>query len=210
MKKLLVLTLALVMTLSIGYVTLASTIGIGATEGFQVELFKQIDPSVDPMTITGYYGLNEKLQLSLGYTTETEVTSLGARYAFKENMAVTFDYATSDLVDGMELGLRYKSELNDQFALVGVLSYADLSSDFAILEGSAVGLLGQAEYKFSEKAVGNIGFVYSSPDEGDATTDIIAGIEFYPIEKVCVYLDYTMKDAEGEDDTLELGASYLF
>mgnify|MGYP001157632644 CR=1 FL=1 len=210
MKKLVALTMALVMTFAFGYVTMASTIGIGAGEGFSVEVVKQIDPSVDPTTINGYFGVNEQLQLSLGYTTEIEAKNFGVRYAFADNMAVTFDYGMTDDADAIELGLRYKSDLNDKLALVGVVSYTEISSDNTALENSAIGLTGQAEYKLAENVVGNLGFKYASPDKGDATTDIIAGIEFYPVEQISAYVDYTMVDDKNADNTIVLGASYSF
>lgn len=207
MKKLVALTMALVMTFAFGYVTMASTIGIGAGEGFSVEISNQIDPSEDNIDVTGYYGLNEKTQFSLGYGTDSKDISLGARYAFNNNMAATLDYTVADAEDASditELGFRYKAPLNDNLALVGVLSYADAD------EVSAMGLKGQAEYKFNDMFVGNLGFDYVDTDiEGlDATTNIVAGIEVSPIEKLTAYVDYTMMEDENAEDTVDLGISY--
>lgn len=210
MKKLVVLTMALVMTFAFGYVTLASTIGIGASEGFTAEVVKTVDPSEDNIDVTGYYGLNEQTQLSLGYGTDSKDISLGARFAFDKNMAATLNYTMADAEDGFDttaLGFRYKAELNDALALVGVVSYTDM--DVA----TEMGLKGQAEYKFNDKVVGNAGFDYVSPDsdlmELDAYTNIIAGVEVYPVENVCAFLDYTMMD-DDTDNTIDLGASYSF
>ena len=209
MKKLLVLTLALVLTLSVGYVTMASTIGIGATEGLTVELYKQIDPSVDPVTITGYYGLNEQLQLSLGYTTKDKKNNddayltLGARYAFVENIAVYFEYNDYEKEPGTKFGLRGKYSVSDQLALVGDLNFNKID-DYDWTE-----IKGQAEYGFNDMVVGNIGFKYSK-DDNDSATDIIAGIEVYPIEQVYAFLDYTIVDTKGADDTIEFGIGYSF
>lgn len=214
MKKLVVLLLALVMTLSVGYATLASTIGFGATEGFQVELWKQIDPSVDPMTITGYYGLNEKTLFYVKYTTEDKdnntdaYATLGARYAFKENMAAYLEYADQDTA-ATKIGFRGKYSVSDPLALVGDLSYTDQDTS------TLIALQGQAEYAFNEKVVGTAGFVYGSPDQDgqnpDSYTNFIVGIETYPVEKVCAYLDYTVADdAYSNDDLIELGVSYSF
>lgn len=209
MKKLVALTMALVMTFAFGYVTMASTIGIGTSEGFSVEISNQIDPSLDEINVTGHYGLNEKTQLSLGYGTDSNNITLGARYAFNENMAATLDYTMADAEEASDvtaLGFRYKAPISDVLALVGVLSYADAD------EVSAMGLKGQAEYKFNDMFVGNLGFDYVDTDvEGlDATTNIVAGIEVSPIEQLTAYLDYTMMDDENADDTIVLGAEYSF
>ncbi len=211
MKKLVALTMTLVMTFAFGYVTMASTIGIGAGEGFSAEISNQIDPSEDEIDVTGYYGLNKQTQLSIGYGTDSKDITLGARYAFNENMAATLDYTMADAEEASDvtaLGFRYKAALNDALALVGKLSYADAD------EVTAMGLLGQAEYKFNDKVVGNLGFDYVSPDsdlvELDDYTNIIAGIEVTPIEQLTAYLDYTMMDDENTDDTVVLGAAYSF
>lgn len=209
MKKLVALTMALVMTFAFGYVTMASTIGIGANEGFSAEISNQIDPSEDNMLVTGYYGFNNQLQVSLGYNTDSKDIELGGRYAFDKNMAATLDYTLADAEgasDTTALGFRYKADLNKELALVGVLSYADAD------QITAMGIKGQAEYKFTNKVVGNLGFDYVSPDsdlmELDSYTNIVAGIEVSPIEKLTAYLDYTMMDDENADNTIDLGVSY--
>lgn len=207
MKKLVALTMALVMTFAFGYVTMASTIGIGAGEGFSVEISNQIDPSEDNIDVTGYYGLNEKTQFSLSYGTDSKDLTVGGRYAFNNNMAVTLDHTIADAEDASDttaLGFRYKAQLNDTLALVGVLSYADAD------EVSAMGLKGQAEYKFNDMFVGNLGFDYIDTDiEGlDATTNIIAGIEVNPVDNFSAFVDYTIMDDDNAEDTIDLGISY--
>ena len=211
MKKLLVLLMALVMTLSVGYVTLASTIGIGATEGLTVELSKQIDPSDDPITITGYYGLNEQLQLSFGYTTkdkENDVDAyitLGARYAFVENMAVYTFYDDLEEDAAITFGFRAKKQISDPLALVGDLAYYK-EGDY-----KEIGLKAQAEYAFNDQIVANAGFTYGSPDEGDSYTNFVFGIETYPTEQICAFLDYKVVDEDySDDDVIEFGISYSF
>lgn len=211
MKKLVALTMALVMTLAFGYVTMASTIGIGANEGFAAEIRNQIEPSEDEIDVTGYYGLNKQTQLSLGYGTDSKDITLGVRYAFADNMAVTLDHTMADAEEAADttvLGFRYKHQLNDALALVGVVSYTDQD------ELTAMGIKGQAEYKFIDRVIGNLGFDYVSPDmdgmELDAFTNIVAGIEVNPIENVTAFLDYTVVDIEGADDTIDLGVSYSF
>jgi len=204
--------MALVLTFAFGYVTMASTIGIGANEGFAAEIKNQIEPSEDEINVTGYYGLNEQTQFSLGYGTDSKDITLGARYAFADNMAVTLDHTMADAEDGIDttvLGFRYKHQLNDVLALVGVVSYTDMD------EITIMGLDGQAEYQFNDQVVGNLGFQYGSPDsdliELDAYTNIVAGVEIKPIENVTAFLDYTMVDEEiADDDTIDLGVAYSF
>lgn len=203
--------MALVMTFAFGYVTMASTIGIGSSEGFSAEISKQVDPSKDNIDVTGYYGLNEKTQFSLSYGTDSKDITIGGRYAFNNNMAATLDYTIADakgVSDTTALGFRYKTDLSNALALVGVLSYADADKI------TAMGIKGQAEYKFNDMFVGNLGFDYVSPDsdltELDAYTNIVAGIEVSPIEQFTAYLDYTVMDDKDADDTIVLGASYSF
>lgn len=207
MKKLVALTMALVMTLAFGYVTMASTMGIGAGEGFSVEISNQIDPSSDEINVTGYYGLNEQTQFSLGYGTDSKDITLGARYAFNNKMAATLDHTIADAENASDvtaLGFRYKTQLNNALALAGELSYADAD------EVTAMGLKGQAEYKFNDMFVGNLGFHYIDTDiEGlDATTNIIAGIEVNPVDNFSAFVDYTIMDDDNAEDTIELGISY--
>lgn len=212
MKKLVALTMALVMTLAFGYVTMASTIGIGANEGFAAEIKNQIEPSEDEIDVTGYFGLNEQTQLSLGYGTDSKDITFGVRHAFADNMAVTLDHTMADAeeaADTTALGFRYKHQLNDALALVGVVSYVDMD------EITMMGLEGQAEYQFNDQVVGNLGFQYGSPDsdliEFDSYTNIVAGVEVNPIEQVTAFLDYTMVDEDlADDDTIDLGVSYSF
>jgi opacity protein-like surface antigen len=212
MKKLVALTMALVMTFAFGYVTMAGTIGIGANEGFTAEIKKQIEPSEDEIRINGYFGLNEQTQFSLGYGTDSKDITLGARYAFADNMAVTLDHTMADAEDAVDttaLGFRYKHQLNNALALVGVVSYVDMD------EITIMGLEGQAEYQFNDQVVGNLGFQYGSPDSDlydfDSYTNIVAGIQVNPIENVTAFLDYTMVDEiYADDDTIDLGVSYSF
>lgn len=206
MKKLLIITIALVMTLSVGYITLASTIGIGATEGYQVEVIKQIDPSDDDILVTGYYGVNEQLQLSLGYYTDSKDLELGVRYAFDKNMAVTLDYVMPDDEDAdntATFGFRYKAQISDPLALVGVFEFKNTDPD------ETIEVIGQAEYSFNDMIIGTLGFDHYEIGDYDGT-NIIVGIETYPIKALCVYLDYTIVDEETDDDTLELGVCYAF
>lgn len=212
MKKLVALTMALVLTFAFGYVTMASTIGIGANEGFTAEIKNQIDPSEDEIEVTGYYGLNKQTQLSLGYGTDSKNITLGGRYAFNDNMAATLDYTMADAEEATDttvLGFRYKHQLNNALALVGVVSYTDMD------EITMMGIEGQAEYQFNDKVVGNLGFQYGSPDsdliEFESFTNIVAGIEVNPIENVTAFLDYTMVDEDfASDDTIDLGVAYSF
>lgn len=209
MKKFVALTMALVMTFAFGYVTMASTIGIGASEGFSLEIANQVDPSSDEIDVTGYFGLNEKTQFSLGYGTDSKDITLGARYAFNNNMAATLDYTIADAEDASdiaELGFRYKTALTDNLALVGVVSYADMD------EATEMGLKAQAEYKINDMFVGTLGFHYVNPDsdlvELDDYTNVVAGIEVSPLENLSAYVDYTMMEDDNAEDTIDIGISY--
>lgn len=207
MKKLLVLILTLVMILSVGYVTLASTIGIGATEGFQAEVGTYVAPSDydDNVYLTGYYGLNEKTLFSLGYATDSKDLTLGARYAFAKNMAVTLDYLipdTEDVDNVATIGFRYKANISDALALVGVLEYTDSDPE------AQIDVIGQVEYAFTDMVIGTLQFDHYEIDEVDGT-DITVGIEANLTEEFCVYLDYTIPD-EGDDDLVYLGVCYAF
>lgn len=207
MKKLLVLILTLAMILSVGYVTLASTIGIGATEGFQAEVGTYVAPSNydDNVYLTGYYGLNKKTLFSVGYATDSKDITLGARYAFAENMAVTLDYLIPDAEDNDNLatiGFRYKANISDALALVGVLKYTDSDPK------AQIDLIGQVEYAFTDMVIGTLQFDHYEIDEVDGI-DITVGIETNLTEELCVYLDYTIPDEE-DDDLVYLGVCYAF
>ncbi len=206
MKKFLIFTTALIMTLSVGYITLASTYGFEATEGFQIEVSKQIDPSEDDNLVTGYYGVNKQLQLSVGYHTDYEDIELGILYALADNMAVTLDHYMYDEEgsdDETTFGFRYKAQISDPLALVGVFYFTSMDPD------DRIEVIGQAEYSFSEMITGTLGFNHYEAGDFDGT-DIVAGIEIYPTEELCAYLDYTIVDEETDDDTLELGFCYAF
>lgn len=208
MKKLLILLMALVMTLSVGYVTLASTIGIGATEGFQAEVYTCVDPSDydDNVYVVGYYGLDEKTLFSLEYATDSKDIKLGARYAFAENMAITLNYLMPDAKDAddeITAGFRYKTEISDALALIGVLEYTNTDPDATIVAKA------QGEYAFNDKVVGTLQYKYKEKD--DDTFNIVVGIETYPTEQLCIYLDYDMPDDEDNDENnAYLGVCYSF
>lgn len=211
MKKIFIFALALVMTLSVGYVTLASTIGIGVSEGLSVELGKQLAPSGDEnIYFSGCYGVSKQLQLSMGYATDSKDMSIGTRYAFTDNIAITLDFDLTELKsedDTGTFGIRYKTEINDTLALVGIFNYTNTNPE------ATLGLVGQAEYTFTDKIVGTLGFVYSDDGANDGAnsgTNIIMGVETYPTEKIYAYLDYTIYEDENADNEAYLGIGYVF
>ncbi len=208
MKKLLVLTLALVMTFAFGYVTLASTMGIGTTEGaVSVEVGTYVDPSdyTDEVDVTVYYGLNDQTLLYLGYGTDSEDIKLNVRYAFSENLAATLKYVLAGQEgddDTITAGLRYKTNVSDSLALVGALQYTNYDPD------AEIDVIGQVEYSFTKKVVGTLQYVYSEVGDLDGSM-ITVGIETYPTDALCVYLDYEMPE-DAEDDYAYLAVSYSF
>ena len=211
MKKLVILITALAMILTFGYVTLASTIDIGVSEGFSFEIGKCVAPSGnDDINITGFYGVSKQLQFNVDYGTDSKNMTLGTRYAFTDNMAVTLDFFMPDAkdeIDTAKLGIRYKVDINDALALAGICSYENTNPE------ATLGLIGQAEYTFTEKMVGTLGFDYS--DDGanygaNAVTNVVIGVETYPTEKLYAYLDYTIYEDENADNEAYLGIGYVF
>lgn len=207
MKKLLVLTLALVMTLSFGYVTLASTMGIGSSEGAVfVEVGKLVQPSgIDETNVTVFYGLNDSTLLYLGYGTDSGDIGLNVRYAFSENLAATLKYVLAGQEgddDTITAGLRYKTSVSDSLALVGALQYTNNDPD------AEIDVIGQAEYSFTKKVVGTLQYVYFKEGDFDSS-EITVGIETYPTEALCVYLDYAMPE-DADKNLAYLAVSYSF
>lgn len=211
MKKLIILITALAMILTPGYTTLASTIGIGVSEGFSFEIGKYVAPSGnDDIDISGYYGISKQLLFSVGYGTDSKDLNLGTRYAFTDNMAVTLDFIIPDADyqdDTATFGIRYKVKISDALALAGIFNYTNTNPE------ATLGLFGQAEYIFTEKVVGTLGFDYSDDGANDGAnpeTNIVIGIETYPTEKLYAYLDYTIYEDENTDNEAYLGIGYVF
>lgn len=217
MKKLLVLTLALLMTFAFGYVTLASTMGVNVSEGMSayLEYYNQKDAGFGPGV--GFdWGINDKVKVGFFYQLEgddkelvfnKDTYSIDARYEIVENLAATLKYK-DETDDGsyIILGLRAKKALTDAFALTGKFEHEDFSADdnSGEVDGtSSVTTLG-GEYAITDVLVVNTGLLFDSANEKGYTF----GGE-YNFEKVCVYVDYDK--VEGvEDATTTLGVSYSF
>ena len=87
--------------------------------------------------------------------------------------------------------------------MVGVLEYTNTDPD------ATLNLTGQGEYTFNEMVVGTLGFVYYDDSNIDGI-DIVLGVETYPTEQLCVYLDYTIPEDDADDNNAYLGVCYSF
>lgn len=200
MKKTLSLICTLFLVLTFSHLTLASTIDIEVTEGVSVSLERYLKPSdlSEPTTVTGSFGLNDRLLLKCAYVTEKQQNIIGGRYAFSENMAVMLEHEWGDSSDSDKYGFVYKFNLGDRLDLVGLMEYEDKD----------IVLTGQAEYQFTDLITANAGVKSTTRDQGDATIDLLLGAEFTPIEIFSLYFDYIIPD-EG-DSRVYFGVLYSF
>jgi hypothetical protein len=215
MKKVYTLGLIVIMLFSLSITAWGSTIGVNVGEGASVTLEKTNFDN-DSLKITGNFGVNDRLLIWLGYSTESTSDSddatpwLGMRYEVVKNLAVVFEYWTQDELDNMDFGLRAKKALFNPLALVGEARYTNCIPE----EGdSYVGysLKAQAEYYFSQFITANLG-VHTVDDERegvDAETGIIAGMEVYPTEQLTWWIDYSSKQ-DNEKDIIGAGIEYKF
>ena len=216
MKKLLVLTLALVMTFTFGYVTMASTMGVNVSEGMSVyvEYYNQKDNGDGP-GIGFDWGINDKVKVGFFYQFEgddkepsynNEIYSIDARYEIVDNLAATIKYKDEkDNGSTVILGLRAKKPLNDAFALTGRFEHKDFSADekSGLPDETSFTTTIGGEYYVTEAFALNTGlYFYSSNSKG-----YTFGGE-YNFEKVCIYLDYD-KD-EGSEGYTTFGVAYSF
>lgn len=218
MKKLLVLTLALVMTFAFGYVTLASTMGVNVSEGMSayVEYYDQKDSGWGP-GIGFNWGINDKVKVGLFYQFEgddkepsynPETYSIDARYEIVDNLAATIKYKDKkDVGSYIILGLRAKKPLSDTFALTGRFEHEDFSADekSGKTDGTSFTTTIGGEFYVTEAFALNTGLYFYSDDE--TPKGYTFGGE-YNFEKICIYLDYD-KD-EGDEGLTTLGVSYSF
>lgn len=216
MKKLLVLTLALVMTFAFGYVTLASTMGVNVSEGMSayVEYYDQKDAGWGP-GIGFDWGINDKIKVGLYYEFEgddkelaynKDIYAFDARYEIVENLAVTLKYEDeTDNGSSIILGLRAKKPMTDAFALTGKFEHKDYSDDNnSANDATSFKTFIGGEYAITDAFVVNSGFYFYSDDNEKGYT---FGGE-YSIDKICIYADYD-KD-ESVDAYTTLGVSYAF
>lgn len=211
MKKLSVLLLAFVLVVALSTATMASTMGVNVNEGYSVTLEKS--DAADDITITGNFGVSDELLLMLGYTTESEIISLSARYELMENVALTAGYDFSDYDNAWAIGVRGKLGMTDELALTGKFEYSNYSSDFGLFDNTAITLFGQAEYAFTEKFVATLGVGYTKADFDvfgeDSLTNYVLGFEFYPTETIVAWVDYETYNNDN-DATIYFGIDFAF
>jgi hypothetical protein len=209
MKKLLVFSLVLIMTVAFASASSGSTLGVNVDEGVSITIEKPVD-YWDAVFITGNFGINDNLQLSVGYVTDDAYEagnsgfSLGARYEFIENFAVALEYYDYDLCYEWSISLRGKKEFSDQLNLVGRIAYWD-----ADYYDESCNILGQVEYGFNDFVTANLGLEFSFNDNDDST-HLVAGIEFYPTENYTLWADYKVDIEEFDNDLLGLGVELSF
>jgi|GEM_PF-439310 len=211
-EKLLVLGLAVMMTIAFASVTMAGTLGVNVSEGWSVSVEKA-NVDIDRVEITGNYGVSDLLKLSIGFVTDVDAISFGARYQIAENTAINFKYYTYDTLDvdisEYSIDLRGKKHLNDNLALAGKIGYYKYDYEFPILDFDGFEALGQIEYSFNEFVTGNLGVIYYDYDIDDGT-DITLGIEIYPTEKFTIWADYTFDADDIDNNLFGIGVEFAF
>jgi hypothetical protein len=192
MKKYLIIMLAVTMIWMIHPAAMAGTIGIGVEPGVTVGVSK--DNLSEPETnVYAAIGLNDKLWVSPGYKLDAKIFTLGARYAFSENMAVELDY-TADAANSYVAYFRMKQDCGEKLGIIEELSYDSVN----------VGFKGQGEYSFTEDCCGNIGLAYLN-----STVFVILGGEFH-VSKFTVGFDYTVDTGSGGNGAATVYAEYKF
>lgn len=210
MKKLFVLSLAVILTLAFASVSMASTIGVNVNKGWSVSVEKA-DTDADEIEITGNYGISDQLMLSVGFVTEIDAISLGVRYEFAENAAINFKYYTYD-INGIDfsdyyLDVRGKANLSDKIALTGKLGYIRFEDDFDTEDGFEI--VGLAEYSFNDFVTANLGASYTEIENSDITK-ILLGFEFYPTENLTLWVDYSFDADDSDNDCVGIGIEFAF
>lgn len=215
MKRLLTLLTAVMLTLLIGSVAMASTMGVNVSKGFGLDFERDLvfsDHDADDWTLRANYAPIDKLLLKLAYTSMDDddfgdKLAFGLRYQLINNLALVVDYADwNDLdVSKYDIGVRGKLNLGKSVDLVGELTY----NDFDNIDYDYLNLLSQVEFKVGEAAVINVGFNYVDDDgSGESDTYGIIGAEWY-IKKVTLYFDYYLTD-EDTSDSACVGVSFAF
>lgn len=208
MKKILILILALAMSFALAPATMASTLGVNVDQGYVISLEKP-DTDGDPFLITGKFGISDQWLLSIGYQTEDEWDNdgfqIGVRYEFVKNGAIALTYGSYDDYDQWTIDLRGKLDISDKLAFTGLLGYID--PDYT---DETFRALGQAEYNFTDWVTGNLGIDYYNNDVED-TTLIVAGLEFYPVKDMTLWVDYNYDtDADEDEDWFGFGVEFKF
>lgn len=190
MKKYFIIWFTLIMILAMNQMAMAGTIGVGVEPGVSVGIAKGNLSETD-MTVYGAIGVNDKLWISPGYSLDTEIFTLGIRYAILENVAAELNY-TADSVNSYVACFRIKQNCSEKLGIIEELSYDSVN----------FGLKGQAEYLFNDYCCGNIGLNYL-----DSTFSVILGGEFY-ITKFTVGFDYTADLSSIGGGTVAVYAEY--
>lgn len=204
MKKLWVLGLAAIMTFACASLSMASTLGVNVNQGTSLSIEREdIDRSATTITLNA--GLSDQLLLGLGYVTSDDYYIFGGRYEIHHNLAFGFNYYSEP--DGADddaysVDLRGIYDFSKQLALTGKVSYIDKGYN------EVIGLLGQVEYAVTDSFIPTFAVAYSEPDEGDSSTDYIFGMDIYPTDVLCVYLDYTVNEDDSDNNTVYLGLEF--
>jgi hypothetical protein len=178
------------MILTINQAAMAGTIGVGVEPGISFGVSKG-DLSETEANVYAAIGFNDKLWISPGYNIDANTFTLGARYAFSENIAAELDY-TADSANSYVAYFRMKQNCGEKLGIIEELSYDSVN----------LGLKGQAEYLLTDYFCGNIGLNYTN-----STASLILGGELY-ITKFTVGFDYTADTSSMGSGSVAVYAEY--
>lgn len=190
MKKYLIIMLIFTMILITNQVAMAGTIGVGVEPGVSVGVSKG-DLSETETSLYVAIGLNDKLWISPGYNIDANTFTMGARYAFSENITAELNY-TADSANSYVAFFRMQQNCGEKLGIIEELSY----------DSVYFGLKGQAEYVFNDYFCGNIGLNYLN-----STTSLILGGELY-LAKLTVGFDYTADISSIDGGSIAVYAEY--
>lgn len=249
MKK--ILGLMLVIVLILGYATCAGAkvIETGVEEGSALKLerdsisleindgFRSNDYDFYTTNIQGIFGINDRWEVSAGYTTAGSAESLdiiyvlgpmyesyhlGTRYEVIDNLAIGIKFyrlANDDIRDFVKRvwswDLRGKHSLNRNLALTGQIE--NQFFEFDGFDGEKLSLLAQGEYTFTKlPLIANLGLEYISWSgelldrvlgDDPSLTSAVIGLSYYPQGNLAIYLDYKTPLNGDEDFLFESGLS---
>lgn len=195
MKKYLTLLLTIIMMGVFAASTSAGSLGVNVPPGYVLEVDSVFTSGENYFYPAVIAGINDNLALGVMYDTSFNFFTVSGRYCPVKNLSANVYYRFYD-TGSWKADFRGKSFLNQSLALSGMASYDSLGS-------GSFGVLGQAEYFFSENWMGNAGINYAN-----SSTFAVLGVD-YASGNFAVGLNCIFPTANFSNPMIEVVIDYL-
>lgn len=196
MKKFLILMLTVVMMGVLTATAFAGALGVNVPPGYVLEVDSMFTSGGNYFYPAVIAGINDNLALGVMYDTSANFFTVSGRYVIVKNLSANVYYRIFGPGSWM-VDLRGKTFLNESLALSGKVGYDSMGS-------GSFSALGQAEYMFSQKWMGNAGLSY-----GNSTTFLLLGADFLATKNLAVGFNCILPTDNFGNPVFEVVVDYL-